>query len=264
MNRRRQATRLLATSARTHARTSVLGLRPPFVAQEFVVEYVGEYISAAEAERRSYAGSQLQPHPGQQMGAPRLPVAHACGALCRPRTLSPVAGEYMMELPGRGNGGGKAGVVTIDAFAMRNIAAWHAARGLPNPEAQQACARALRPLTNAGPCRRSINFSCDPNLTMDPVTAAHGAATPRLASASPFPHSGPRAVAQRRTFAYLARRCGLPARRLFRQARYWAGRRARLPARQKRHLKRQTRGRLQMRRPTMLRQLLSARWYQKA
>ena len=97
----------------------------------------------------------------------------------------------MMELPGRGNGGGKAGVVTIDAFAMRNIAAWHAARGLPNPEAQQACARALRPLTNAGPCRHSINFSCDPNLTMDPVTAAHGAATPRLASASPFPHSGP-------------------------------------------------------------------------
>ena len=191
MNRRRQATLLLATSARAHARTSVLGLRPPFVAQEFVVEYVGEYISAAEAERRSYAGPQLQPHPGQQMGAPRLPLAHACGALCRPRTLSPVAGEYMMELPGRGNGGGKAGVVTIDAFAMRNIAAWHAARGLPNPEAQQACARALRPLTNAGPCRHSINFSCDPNLTMDPVTAAHGAATPRLASASPFPHSGP-------------------------------------------------------------------------
>eukprot|EP00908_Phaeocystis_cordata_P006389 Transcript_17001.p6 GENE.Transcript_17001~~Transcript_17001.p6 ORF type:complete len:281 (+),score=105.30 Transcript_17001:3999-4841(+) len=90
----------------------------PIKEGEFVVEYVGEYISAAEAERRS--------------------------------TLSPVAGEYMMELPGRGNGGGKAGVVTIDAFAMRNIA---------------AC----------------INFSCDPNLTMDPVTAAHGdAAFPRV------------------------------------------------------------------------------------
>ena len=58
---------------------------------DFVIEYVGEYISLDEARRRA--------------------------------ELSPLAGDYMMELPGRGGGGGGAHVVTIDAYAMRNVAA---------------------------------------------------------------------------------------------------------------------------------------------
>ena len=58
---------------------------------DFVIEYVGEYISQDEARRRA--------------------------------ELSPLAGDYMMELPGRGGGGGGAHVVTIDAYAMRNVAA---------------------------------------------------------------------------------------------------------------------------------------------
>ena len=44
---------------------------------DFVIEYVGEYVSPAEAERRS--------------------------------ALSPLAGDYMMELPGRGGGSGGGG-----------------------------------------------------------------------------------------------------------------------------------------------------------
>jgi len=57
---------------------------------EFVVEYVGEHISLDEAERRA--------------------------------ALSPLAADYMMELP-RSGGGGGADLVTIDAYAMRNVAA---------------------------------------------------------------------------------------------------------------------------------------------
>ena len=40
----------------------------------------------------------------------------------RRSALSPLAGDYMMELRGSGGGGG-ANVVTIDAYAMRNVAA---------------------------------------------------------------------------------------------------------------------------------------------
>jgi SET domain-containing protein len=56
-------------------------------AGDFVIEYVGEHISAAEAERRKH--------------------------------LSSLADTYMMEIGGGGRGGG----VVIDAFAMRNLAA---------------------------------------------------------------------------------------------------------------------------------------------
>ena len=75
---------------------SSLTLTPTLTAEQiiegdFVIEYVGEYISQDEARRRA--------------------------------ELSPLAGDYMMELPGRGGGGGGAHVVTIDAYAMRNVAA---------------------------------------------------------------------------------------------------------------------------------------------
>ena len=81
---------------------------------DFVVEYVGELVSAAEADRRS--------------------------------TLCPEAGTYHFQVPS-GRTAAREHDVIIDAYTVRNVAAF-------------------------------INFSCEPNLEARPIAAQSG--DPRL------------------------------------------------------------------------------------